>query len=463
MKKIYTLFSVLVLTFLFISAGYAQTGGFLLTEDFNPVSTPQALVGWNGWVIVGTSTVAPLTVTAGSGLSYTNVLPYDGSGVGAAVVLTTNGQDCMKPLSTPATTGSVYAAAMVNVTATGTTGDYFFHFGDGGTSNFYGKVMVRTHTGGGAIDFGVAKRSNASTVAPGNPLWTGGSGYGSGTHLLVVKYTFIGTVASDDMVSLFVDPVIGGGEPGTPTLGPTNDGGTGADVAVTGLTNIYIRQGNASAVYAPQLTIDGIRVGTTWENTPLPVELSSFTSNVNGRNVTLNWSTKTEKNSDRFSIERISNGAWESIGSVKAAVLSNSPKQYSFSDKNLNTGNYQYRLKMIDNDGSFNYSSVTEAAVTQPMNFELSQNYPNPFNPSTKINYSLPSDSRVTLEVYNVLGVKVGQLVNQDQSAGYYSVDFSSSSLSKSITSGVYLYKISTVDKVTGNNFSAIKKMMLLK
>jgi hypothetical protein len=195
----------------------------------------------------------------------------------------------------------------------------------------------------------------------------------------------------------------------------------------------------------------------------LPVELSSFTSNVNGRNVNLAWETKTEKNSDKFIIERNTiSGNWSAIGTVKAAVLSNSPKQYSFSDKNLNAGVYQYRLKMIDNDGSFKYSSVTEASVSSPKNFELLQNYPNPFNPSTKINYNLPSDARVTLDIYNVLGVKVGQLVNRDQAAGFYSVDFNSS-LNKSISSGVYLYKITAVDKVMGNSFSAIKKMMLLK
>jgi hypothetical protein len=118
---------------------------------------------------------------------------------------------------------------------------------------------------------------------------------------------------------------------------------------------------------------------------------------------------------------------------------------------------------MIDNDGSYKLSDIVETDITSPKNFELSQNYPNPFNPSTKINYSLPYDSRVTLEIYNVLGARVGQLVNQEQSAGFYSVDFNSSSLGKGISSGVYLYKITTVDKATGNNFSAIKKMMLLK
>jgi hypothetical protein len=196
-------------------------------------------------------------------------------------------------------------------------------------------------------------------------------------------------------------------------------------------------------------------------NGTLPVELSSFTSNINGRNVSLNWETKTEKNSYEFDIEResSSSGNWESIGSVKAAVLSNSPKDYSFTDKNLQAGKYQYRLRMIDNDGSFEYSNMVETEVTAPKNFELSQNYPNPFNPSTKIDYQIPSDAKVIMEVYNIAGQKVAELVNQEQSAGYYSVDFGSSKLS----SGVYIYRIVASDKATGNNFSSIKKMMLLK
>jgi hypothetical protein len=98
-----------------------------------------------------------------------------------------------------------------------------------------------------------------------------------------------------------------------------------------------------------------------------------------------------------------------------------------------------------------------------PMRFTLEQNFPNPFNPSTKINYNLPFSSNVTLEVYNVIGMKIGELVNQEQSAGYYTVDFNSSSLNKSISSGVYFYKITAVSNITGDNFSSIKKMLLLK
>jgi len=226
-------------------------------------------------------------------------------------------------------------------------------------------------------------------------------------------------------------------------------------------------------IYATKQYIDNVRVRQWAGGDPsssvgvpevLPVELFSFTSNLNGRNISLVWETMTEKNSDKFTVERKTVGSnWETIGSVKAAVLSNSPKQYSYSDNKLQSGKYQYRLKMIDNDGTFEYSKIIEAEISIPMNFELSQNYPNPFNPSTKIDYNLPFDSKVTLEIYNVMGEKVGQLVNQDQSAGYFSVEFNSSSLGKSISSGIYFYRITALDRVTGKDYSAIKKLILLK
>jgi len=72
----------------------------------------------------------------------------------------------------------------------------------------------------------------------------------------------------------------------------------------------------------------------------------------------------------------------------------------------------------------------------------------------------LSADSRVTLEVFNLLGERVAQIVDAQQSAGYYAVNFGSSSV-KNITSGTCIYKLIAVDN-TGKNFSSIKKMMLL-
>ena len=202
-------------------------------------------------------------------------------------------------------------------------------------------------------------------------------------------------------------------------------------------------------------------------NPATPVELTSFVSNVSGREVDLNWETKTELNTRQFEIDRSllntagSASTWSSIGVMKAAGTSVSPIKYSYADKNLQAGKYQYRLKMIDNDGAYKLSYVVKTEIALPKDFALSQNYPNPFNPSTKIDYQVPVDAKVILEVYNITGQKIIELVNQEQQAGYYSVNFGSSS--SKLASGVYIYRLIATEKGSGNNYSSIKKMMLLK
>jgi len=216
----------------------------------------------------------------------------------------------------------------------------------------------------------------------------------------------------------------------------------------------------------------GLYVSVVQSDAALPVELSSFSSEVDGRNVKLNWETITEKNSNVFVIEKavISNNDnslnvnnqtnWLTAGIVKAADLSNTARTYSYTDKNLEPGKYDYRIRMIDNDGTFELSKTVESEITVPANFALNQNYPNPFNPTTKISYQLPSDSKVTLEVFSVTGERVAQLVNGVQAAGYYSIDFG---ITRLISSGIYYYRMNATDNATGNIYSSVKKMMLIK
>jgi len=97
-----------------------------------------------------------------------------------------------------------------------------------------------------------------------------------------------------------------------------------------------------------------------------------------------------------------------------------------------------------------------------PDDFQLSQNYPNPFNPSTTINFSLPTDSKVKITVYDITGAVVKVLVDGNYASGTHQAQFSSSSIGN-LASGIYFYQINAVSNTDGANFTQTKKMVLLK
>ncbi|NUN10595.1 MAG: T9SS type A sorting domain-containing protein [Ignavibacteriaceae bacterium] len=186
----------------------------------------------------------------------------------------------------------------------------------------------------------------------------------------------------------------------------------------------------------------------------IPVELVSFSANVSGSTVVLNWQTATEKNNAYFEIEkRTAKGSYEVIGRVNGSGTTLAPVSYTFTDVNPGSAAVSYRLKQVDFDGSVIYSKEVSVDTELPTAFELSQNYPNPFNPSTSIRYSLPAESKVTLEVYSSVGELIATLVNDVQPAGKHIVSFNGSDFS----SGTYFYRL------TANNTVITKKMQLIK
>jgi hypothetical protein len=186
----------------------------------------------------------------------------------------------------------------------------------------------------------------------------------------------------------------------------------------------------------------------------IPVELSAFYANVSNGNVVLNWTTETELNNQEFVVERrITESQFITIGNVQGNGSTTGRKYYSFTDASVEAGKYFYRLKQVDFDGSYEYSSEVSAEVTAPLEFALDQNYPNPFNPSTSIKYSVPESGNIRLSVFNIVGEEVAVLVNGFSQAGFFDVTFDASNLS----SGIYLYKLQSANSVQ------TKKMMLLK
>jgi hypothetical protein len=117
--------------------------------------------------------------------------------------------------------------------------------------------------------------------------------------------------------------------------------------------------------------------------------------------------------------------------------------------RNLGTGN-GIELKSIEQGTT---TGVANQENRAPEYFTLYQNYPNPFNPTTNITYSIPTNSKVVIKIYNVAGREVETIENSVRSAGTYTITFDA----KQLASGIYFYKL------TANNHSAAKKFVLMK
>ncbi|MCU0344465.1 MAG: M12 family metallo-peptidase [Ignavibacterium sp.] len=191
----------------------------------------------------------------------------------------------------------------------------------------------------------------------------------------------------------------------------------------------------------------------------IPVELLSFSAQRTDAGVELNWKTATETNNSGFTIERSRDEEnFTQIGFVSGRGTTTEITSYNYLDTEIETGKYYYRLKQTDYDGTFKYLNVVLVDAGLPKQFQLSQNHPNPFNPSTTIKFQLPVDANVRIDLYNSIGQKVSELLNNNLSGGVHEVTFEGTNLS----SGIYYYTMNAISK-DGNSFTSTKKMILMK
>ncbi len=242
--KLNAIFSMLLVAFLFLNS--QETSAQVLTEDFNytdptvlagSTTVTNATTGWLSSSGVGTNN---LSVTAAAGLSYAS---SPASGIGGGVSMTTSGEDASKAF-TAITSGSVYLSFLLKVSAAQATGDYFIGVTTGTT--YPVRVYAQSTTGG----FKIGLSKSNGTVVYDSTVMTFGT-----TYLIATKYTYNAS-ATDDIVSLWVNPTLGAAEP-TALL---SAGSGTADV--TSIASVYLRQGAAGS--APTQIVDGIKVGTTW-------------------------------------------------------------------------------------------------------------------------------------------------------------------------------------------------------
>jgi hypothetical protein len=244
-----------------------------------------------------------------------------------------------------------------------------------------------------------------------------------------------------------------------------NDGllsyGSGAQGSVSGFTiNVVMSNNPADRTIALPLTM-----GSSWTEDYVETDSSALTgfppdvtvTNVHKENMVDAYGTMTlpggaQVQALRVRTDEVDNGDYYDRF-ITYLFVTNTGTQVSVEAADTTSPN----TGVIPIDGitylSSGVTGVKQADNSTPTDFNLAQNYPNPFNPTTQINYSIPSSQKVVLKVYDELGREAATLVNADQAAGNYTVDFDASNLA----SGVYFYRLQAGD------FVQMKKMILMK
>ncbi len=214
-------------------------------------------------------------------------------------------------------------------------------------------------------------------------------------------------------------------------------------------------------------------IGGNINDNSLPVTLSSFVATITDSVVYLKWCTETEVGNIGFALYRsdAKDGNYTKIGFKPGAGNSAMPRDYQFTDKNVEQGRtYFYYLEDIDITGERNKSDTIKVVVVPsalpvpvPKVSQLLQNYPNPFNPDTWIPYQLSGDSPVIIRIYDVKGQLVRQLDLGNQNAGSY-LDKEKAAYwdgknqtGESVSSGIYFYTLK------GGDFNATRRMVIVK
>jgi phosphodiesterase/alkaline phosphatase D-like protein len=229
-----------------------------------------------------------------------------------------------------------------------------------------------------------------------------------------------------------------------------NKGGQGISVDemnnAFGNADVY---GNDSVVFR-LIDENGLLIAsmTMYDQSLDNLQLTGLSALKDNDNIILNWSVPAVNNIKDFEIQKSEdNIIYKTAGKV---ILSEN--RFTYIDP-FEPGFNFYRVRINSVNGSYRFSEIVQAEDLSIPVFYLMQNYPNPFNISTRIRFSIPEDSKVSIDIYNILGEKVGAILNEFRTKGIQEIEFNANRLS----SGIYFYRITT------GSYSDIKKMVLLK
>ncbi|MBP9581580.1 MAG: hypothetical protein KBE38_05420 [Ignavibacterium sp.] len=207
-----------------------------------------------------------------------------------------------------------------------------------------------------------------------------------------------------------------------------------------------------------------------------PLAPRNLSAVVDTNQILLKWNRNTEADTSYYKVYRDTVISFQ-IDSTK--LVSSLADTFIVQQPPYSSSKYVYKITCVDNQGNESNPSqelvvnITSVSTNDyPMtisDYVLYQNYPNPFNPSTKIGYQLKERAYVKLMVYDIKGELIGVLVNKEQTAGYYEVEFNVGNGLPSVpnvqglASGIYLYRIEVIGEGSIPVYIEMKKMLLLK
>lgn len=194
-------------------------------------------------------------------------------------------------------------------------------------------------------------------------------------------------------------------------------------ITLNGTSTSWTREGSTTIGNVPvymvtaRATDNQVIVGThgtgtyAATETELPVELTTFDARVENRDVLLSWATASETNNAGFNVEHETSGkTWESLAFIEGNGTTVNPNTYTFRAANLEVGTHRFRLKQVDFDGQFQYSSPLNAIIELPSVYEVTAAYPNPFQTSTSFSVTLNQAQQVRIAVYDATGREIALL-----------------------------------------------------
>lgn len=207
------------------------------------------------------------------------------------------------------------------------------------------------------------------------------------------------------------------------------------------------------------------------EDQPLPVELSSFTAVATQQNyVQLNWITQSETGVIGYYIYRNNTNNLEGaqiVSNLISAYNTSQEHAYNYTDTEVQPGTWYYWIQNTDMNGQHGFHGSISVLIQEPgegdtpvipLITSMQNIYPNPFNPSTTIAFGLDKAEHVNIQIFNVKGQLIRNLVSETKSANSYRIVWNGiDDNGKALPSGIYYAKM------TAGKYNATRKLVIMK